>query len=300
MNKFALRQSLLLIFCATIWGVAFVAQSVGMDYVGPFTFSAVRNVIGALVLLPFIAAINNRNKKASLEETKEQKKTLWIGGIVCGFFLFIATNLQQFGILYTTVGKSGFITALYIVLVPIVGIFFHKKITVKLGVGVAIAVVGLYFLCLTDGNLTLQKGDWYLLGCALTFTFQILAVDHYSPLVSGIKLACIQFTSCAVFSGICMFIFENPSIENILAAWLPILYAGALSSGVAYTLQIIGQRDMNPTIASLLMSLESVISLIAGWIILGQKLSNRELMGCVIMFAAIVIVQLPDLPDKKH
>lgn len=295
MNTKTLQKSLLLLLCATIWGIAFVAQSVGMEYVGPYTFSAVRNVIGTIVLLPFIFVINHNNKKKSIVISNEEKKTLWIGGIICGFFLFVATNLQQYGILYTTVGKAGFITAMYIVLVPIVGIFLHKKVGKKLWAGVAIAVIGLYLLCMSSGDFTLQIGDLFLLGCALTFSFQILAVDHFAPKVhSGIKLAAIQFSSCAVFSGICMFIFETPSISSIISAWLPICYAGALSSGVAYTLQIVGQKDMNPTLASLIMSMESMISLLAGWLILHQTLTNRELLGCMVMFVAIILVQIPD------
>lgn len=300
MNKFVLKQSLLLLLCSTIWGLAFVAQSVGMEYVGPFTFSAIRNYIGAIVLLPFIFANKNRQKNGIIPDESHQTKNLWKGGIICGFFLFVATNLQQYGILYTTIGKSGFITAMYIVIVPIFGLFMHKPVGKKLWFGVLIAVIGLYYLCMPKGGFTIQLGDIYLLGCAILFSLQILSVDYYAPLVNPIKLACIQFISCAVFSTICMLLFEAPSLENIMLAWLPILYAGALSSGVAYTLQIVGQRGLNPTLASLIMSLESVISLLSGWIILGEKLSRRELIGCLIMFIAIILVQLPEkaIPQK--
>lgn len=296
MNKFVLRQSLLLLLTAAIWGVAFVAQSVGMDYVEPFTFNAVRSTIGGIVLLPCIALLKkvNGGQKPAAAEKKADQKTLILGGVICGILLCIASNLQQFGIQYTTVGKAGFITAMYIVLVPVLGIFLKKKAGIKIWCGVLLAVFGLYMLCMTDGSFSLQKGDLLTLLCAIAFSFHILAVDYFAPLVDGVKMSCIQFFTSGILSGICMFLFEEPKLEMILAAWLPILYAGALSCGVAYTLQIIGQKGMNPTVASLIMSMESVISVIAGWAILGQALSKRELLGCALMFAAIILVQLPD------
>lgn len=299
MNRFVLRQSLLLFLTATIWGVAFVAQSVGMDYVEPFTFNAVRNMIGAIVLLPCIGLLNRLNGRDNGAAKESQKKTLVIGGIFCGVLLFIASNLQQFGIQYTTVGKAGFITAMYIVLVPVFGIFLHKKAGLKIWAAVALAVAGLYLLCMTDGSFSLQMGDLLVLACAVAFSFHILVIDYFSPKVDGVKLSCIQFLTCAVLSAIGMMIFEEPKLSQILAAWVPILYAGVMSCGVAYTLQIIGQKGMNPTVASLILSLESVVSLLAGWVILGQKLSNRELAGCALAFAAIILVQLPSKVHKK-
>lgn len=293
MNKFVLRQSLLLFLTATIWGVAFVAQSVGMDYVEPFTFNAVRNMIGAAVLLPCIGVLNRLQGGNVEQEETGQKKTLVIGGIACGVLLFIASNLQQFGIQYTTVGKAGFITAMYIVLVPVFGIFLHKKVGLRIWAAVALAVAGLYLLCMTDGSFALQIGDLLVLACAVAFSFHILVIDYFSPKTDGVKLSCIQFFTCAVLSAIGMFLFEEPKLSQILAAWLPILYAGVMSSGVAYTLQIIGQKGMNPTVASLILSLESVVSLLAGWVILRQKLSVRELVGCALAFVAIIVVQLP-------
>lgn len=309
MNKFTIRQSLILLLTATIWGSAFVAQSVGMEYVGPFTFSAVRNMIGAMALLPvivFLKWLKEREERkddgTGLEKVQDEmqsphglqnNKTLFAGGICCGVVLFIASNLQQIGIQYTTVGKAGFITAMYIVLVPILGIFLRKKAGLRVWAGVVIAVIGLYMLCMTGGNFALQKGDLLVLICAFAFAIHILVIDYFSPKVDGVKMSCIQFFVCGILSGICMFMFENPDIESILQAWAPVLYAGVLSSGVAYTLQIIGQKGMNPTVASLIMSLESVISVIAGWLILKEALSGRELLGCVLMFAAIVLVQLP-------
>ena len=304
MNKFVLRQSFLLLLTATIWGVAFVAQSVGMDYVGPFTFNATRNLIGAVVLLPCIGLLNklngNKNQDFDNEKSdknsdnkKEKNKLLITGGICCGTVLFIASTFQQIGIQYTSVGKAGFITAMYIVIVPLLGIFLHKKVGIKIFGAVILAVIGLYLLCMTGGSFVFQTGDILELICAVAFSVHILAIDYFSPRVDGVKMSCIQFFTCSMLSAIGMLIFEEPRLELILAAWMPILYAGVMSCGVAYTLQIVGQKGMNPTVASLIMSLESVISVIAGWLILGQKLSPRELGGCALVFAAIIIVQLP-------
>ena len=292
MNKFVLRQSALLLLAATIWGVAFVAQSVGMEYVGPFTFLASRSVIGALVLMPYIL-LREKKKGKKRPEDAGDVKLLVKGGVCCGCLLFVASILQQVGIVYTTVGKSGFITAMYIVIVPILSIFLKKKAGAKVWVGVVLAVVGLYFLCMTAGNISLQKGDVLTFLWAVTFSFHILTVDYFAPQLDGVKLSCIQFATCGVLSTIGMFLFETPTVDAVLAAWLPILYAGALSSGVAYTLQIVGQKDMDPTVASLILSLESVVSVLAGWVILGQALSARELAGCGLVFAAVILVQLP-------
>jgi drug/metabolite transporter (DMT)-like permease len=296
MNKFVVRQSLILLLTAIIWGIAFVAQSVGMDYVGPFTFIAIRNVIGVIVLLPVVYFMG-RNKEN--KETKENKKDLITGGIACGIFLFIASAFQQFGVKSTSVGKAGFITAMYIVLVPIVGMFMHKKTSAKVWIGVALAVIGMYFLCISKGESGMQMGDILVFVCAITFSFHILTVDHFSPRVDGVKMSCIQFMTCGILSAVFMLIFEEPNMSDILSAWIPILYAGALSSGVAYTLQIVGQKGMNPTVASLILSLESVVSALAGWIILHQQLSAREIFGCAVAFAAIIIVQLPDNNAKN-
>ena len=204
----------------------------------------------------------------------------------------LASNFQQFGIKYTTVGKAGFITACYIVLVPILGLFLKKKCSPFIWLAVAMSVAGLYLLCITDG-FSIGKGDILVLICAVLFSFHILVIDYYSPKVDGVKLSCIQFLVCGILSGIPALIFEKPEMSAVLTAWQPILYAGVMSCGVAYTLQIIGQKNMNPTVASLILSLESCISVLAGWVILGQQLSAREITGCVIMFAAIILAQLP-------
>lgn len=291
-----LKNSLLLLLTATIWGVAFVAQSVSMDYIGGFTFNAIRNIIGAITLVPVILIFSKQNPAADQNPADRQKarKTLITGGICCGILLCLSSNFQQFGIKYTTVGKAGFITACYIIIVPIIGIFLKKKCSPFIWIAVLLSLGGLYLLCIIPGEgFSIGKGDTLVLICAVLFSFHILTVDHFSPLVDGVKMSCIQFLVCGILSGIPALIFENPNITNILQAWMPILYAGILSCGVAYTLQIVGQKGMNPTVASLIMSLESCISVIAGWLILGQNLSSREIFGCVLMFGAIMLAQLP-------
>lgn len=298
MKRTSWRNPLLLLLTAVIWGVAFVAQSVGMDYIGPFTFNCVRSIIGGIVLIPCIWLLDRMKghgdggKTGSSGESKEEKQVLLTGGICCGAALFLASNLQQFGIKYTTVGKAGFITALYIVLVPVLGIFLKKAIGLKVWISVALAVAGLYLLCITDG-FSIGKGDFLVLLCALVFSIHILVIDYFSPKTDGVRLSCIQFLVCGILSGIGMLLTESPSLTAVLQAWMPILYAGVMSCGVAYTLQIIGQKGMDPTVASLILSLESVVSVLAGWLLLGQKLSVRELSGCVLMFIAIILAQLP-------
>lgn len=295
MNRFVIRQSFILLLTATIWGVAFVSQSVGMDYVGPFTFNGIRCLIGAAVLVPVIfVSEKSRGRKGERRVHRQgDRKVLLTGGVCCGVILAAASSLQQFGIQYTTVGKAGFITAMYIILVPLFGIFFKKKVGFKIGLSVVIAVAGLYLLCMTE-SLKPEAGDILVFLCAVVFSFHIMAVDHFSPLVDGVKMSCIQFFVSGVLCSACMFLFEEPNLSMILAAGEPLLYAGVLSCGVGYTLQIIGQRGMNPTVASLIMSLESVISVLAGFLLLDEVLSRRELFGCVLMFGAIVLAQLPE------
>lgn len=296
--KQQIKSSLILLLTATIWGVAFVAQSVGMEYIGPFTFNAIRCVLGGLVLIPVILVLKKKKETGAENQEKEDKKTLRAGGIACGVILCIASNLQQFGIMEASVGKSGFFTALYIVMIPVIGIFIGKRPGIKLWFCVALAVVGMYLLCMKDGSFTIERADIMLLLCALAFSFHILVVDYFSPKVDGVKMSCIQFFVCGVLSAVGMLFTETPDISNIQAAWLPLLYAGLLSCGVGYTLQIVGQKGINPVIASLIMSLESVISALAGWVILGQVLSPKEILGCVLMFVAIIITQIP-IGNKK-
>lgn len=294
------RNSSLLMLTALIWGIAFVAQSAGGDAVGAYTFNCIRSIIGSIVLVPVIFFLDKLNLSHK-PETKAQKKTLWIGGICCGICLCLASNLQQLGItLGTPAGKAGFLTACYIILVPIVSLFLKKKCTWNVWIGVLLTVIGLYLLCIS-GSFSLQFSDILLLFCALVFCFHILVIDHFSPLVDGVRMSCIQFLVSGLLSGIPMLFTEliPSSLSqwlmqlNTLDAWIPILYAGICSCGIAYTLQIIGQQGVNPTIASLLMSLESVFSVLAGWIILHESLSLRELAGCLLIFIAIMLSQIP-------
>lgn len=293
MKKTQIRNSLLLL-TAVIWGIAFVAQSAGMDYVGPLTFLCVRSLIGGAALLPMIWFLERQKSDARKQEdrTPEKRRLLIKGGILCGLALCFASTFQQYGIQFTTVGKAGFITACYIILVPIAGLFFGKRCGLNIWIGVLLAVGGLYCLCITE-TLRIGKGDILVLICAFIFSAHILVVDHFSPLVDGVKMACIQFFVCGLVSGAGMLLLEHPAISDILMAWQSILYAGLLSSGVGYTLQIVGQKGLNPTVASLILSLESVVSVLAGLLILHQTLSSREVLGCVLMFAAIVLAQLP-------
>ena len=293
MRNNSLAHSLLLLLAAAIWGSAFVAQSVGMDYIGPFTFSAVRNTIGFLVLIP-VSIISQKKwpENAKGHRFGISKQTL-IGGIICGVVLCASSNFQQCGMVYTTVGKSGFITALYIVFVPVFGIFLKKKTTWRTWISVVLAVIGLYLLCMKGTDLTLNVGDGLMLICAMLFACHILTVDRFIEGADSVTMSCIQFGVTAAISTVLMFVFEEPEIAPITQAWLPILYAGILSSGVAFTLQIITQRHLNPVVAALIMSMESVFSVLSGWLVLGEWMSMREMFGCILMFTAIILAQLP-------
>lgn len=311
-----LRNTFFLFLTAMIWGAAFVAQSVSMDYIGPFTFICLRSVIGGLFLIPVIIVLDGIRKKSQNEsadvvnsenilhiETEEKQRLSWKnkqlieGGIVCGIFLFFANCFQQTGIQYTTVGKAGFITTFYIIIVPLIGLFFKKYCGILTWIGVVIALAGLYFLCITQ-KLTIQRGDALILCCSVLYAGQILAIDHYNPFVDGVKMSCIQFLTGGVLGAVFMFLFENPSLSMILSAAGPILYTGIMSTGVGYTLQIVGQKGLNPTVAALILSLESVFSALSGYVFLHQVLTTRELIGCALMFIAIVLAQLPDIRRK--
>ncbi len=299
----SIRSSLMLVLTALIWGLSFVAQSVGMEYVGPFTFNCIRSVLGGLVLIPCIFLLDRlggdspsapvaRKRFALVQGTPAEKRLLLGGGVACGLALAVASSLQQFGILYTTVGKAGFITALYIIIVPILGLFFKRRVSMTVWGGVALALAGMYLLCITD-DFNIGRGDVLVILCAFIFSIHILLIDHFSPLVDGVRLSCVQFLTCGVLCGICMFLFERPTLRSILSAWLPILYAGVLSCAVAYTLQVVAQKYVEPTVASLILSLESVFATLFGWLILGQTLSAKELSGCLLVFCAIVLAQAP-------
>lgn len=297
-NTGKIKSELLLFLTAFIWGAAFVAQSVGGDAVGCFTFNGARCLIGGVVLIPVIFFLDSRKKNVSggagFEKPKAKDWTWMKGGICCGLLLCIASNFQQVGISMTTVGKAGFITAMYILMVPIFGIFVRKKAGWKVWLGVVLAAAGLYMLCMTSEKFTLSKGDFYVLISAFFFTIHILIIDHFSPKCDGVRMSCVQFLVCGMLSMILAFVFETPNMGALLAGWKPLLYAGVLSCGLGYTLQIVGQKNTDPTVASLILSLESVFSVVAGWFILDQTLSVRELFGCVLMLFAIVLAQLPD------
>ena len=301
MENSSWKSPLMLFLTAVIWGIAFVAQSVGTEFVGAFTFNFTRCIIGGFVLIPCIFILDRLKGRKKSEDTPDSgsmadgdkaRRMLLIGGLCCGVVLFVASNLQQLGIQYTGAGKAGFITAMYIVLVPVLGIFLKKTIGMNVWISVLLAVAGLYLLCITEG-FSVGRGDILELLCAFVFSIHILVIDYFSPKVDGVRMSCIQFFVCGLLSGICMLILETPTLHAIMQARLPILYAGVMSCGVAYTLQILGQKGMNPTVASLILCLESVVSVVAGWLLLGQNLSRRELMGCMLMFVAIVLAQLP-------
>ena len=291
MKKASLKSSFLLFLAAFIWGVAFVAQSVGMDYMGPLSFNGARFLMGSLVLLPIV--IRNRKKRAKEGIKQTELKAAFKGGICCGSVLCVAALLQQYGIIYTTVGKAGFITTLYIILVPVFGIFLKKKIPGKIWIGAAVAALGMYFLCMSE-EFRLSKGDTLVFICAVLFSVHILVIDYFSPKTDGVELSCLQFLTAGIMASIGAAVFEHPHIQYFIDGILPLAYAGILSIGVAYTLQVIGQKDTDPAVASLILSMESVVSMLAGWVILGQELTVKELFGCMLVFFAVILVQLPD------
>lgn len=301
MNKVRWYSNLFLLLAALIWGMNFVAQSVGMAYIGSFTFVCVRCVIGGIILIPcvfIIKKLERKSKKSVTDSQKNKKSVLIIGGCCCGTALAIASILQQFGIMYTTVGKAGFITTMYIVIIPLVSMFFGKKSSKYIWVSVVIAVIGMYLLCIND-RIVMNKGDFLILLCAFCFSGHILIINYFSPKADCLQMSCIQLFFCAFISFWPMIIFEKPEFSSIINALLPLLYAGVLSSAIAYTLQIVGQKNTDPAVASLLMSLESVFAALAGWILLKESLSYKEILGCCLMFVAIIIAQIPDLLYKN-
>ena len=293
--KHKMRGNLMLMTTALIWGTAFVAQKSGMDLVSPVVFNGIRTLVGAFALIPVILIMGRNKKKEKMD------KTLIIGGICCGLALCAAGNIQQIGLFYTSVSHTGFITALYVVIVPLMGLFLKKRITPIMLCCVAASAVGLYLLCIpASGFGAINVGDIIILVCAICFAVHILVIDHYSPKVDGVKLSCIQFFVAGIVSLIISPFadpamgFVLPSVGDIFASWFNILYAGIMSCGVAYTLQVLGQKETEPAIASMILCLESVFALVAGMLLLGEMLSIREIVGCVIMFAAIVVANLPE------
>ena len=303
-NKNSLSGMVMLTLCAFIWGTAFIAQSVGGEYAEPLTFNCVRSFLATIFLflccLLFDKLAGKPFRVLGTEDPLRRDRTIK-GGIICGIALTLASFMQQLGIMYTTVGKSGFITDLYIVLVPFLSYAIYRtRITLVQCISVAIAAVGMYFICINEG-FSINKGDFYTLICAFCFAAQIIAVDKVIANLDGVRLSLVQFATCTVLNGVLMFIFEAPSLTSVLLGWLPIAYAGIMSSGVAYTLQIVGQKHCNPVLACMIMSLESAFALLSGWLLLGQAMSSREIMGCVLVFAAIMLAQIPTemLPWSK-
>lgn len=304
MNQKTIRlHSLLLILTALIWGTAFTAQSAGGDAAGPYTFNCIRSMIGAAVLLPVIRLSDRLGLTKNRPVTKKDRRMLLTGGIACGLALAAGSNLQQMGLyLGSSAGKAGFLTACYMLIVPVLGLFFHKKCSWNVWAGIAAAVVGLYLLCI-QGDFRIQFSDFLLFLCAFVFAVHILVIDYFAVRVDGVRMSCLQFLVCGLVSAVPMCFVDLGHAAGGLSgwtqalmgldAWIPILYAGVLSCGAGYTLQIIGQQGVNPTIASLLLSLESVFSVLAGWAILGEALQGREILGCVLIFAAVIFAQLP-------
>ena len=293
MDRKQLRGSLLLLLGSVIWGAAFVAQRVGMDHLGPYTFNGIRMLLAWLVMVPAAWIFESKAKK-SPSYTEPDKKEQRRAGLVCGFLLFAASSLQQMGLVTTSAGKAGFITALYVVLVPVAAwLLFRKNPGKVIWLGVAVAVAALWLLCMpAGGGFQLQGGDLLVLGCAVCFTFQILCVDHYAPRVSNVKLARDEFLVTGGLSMLIAVFTEQITLDGIKEALIPILYAGVMSGAVGYTLQVLGQRDTDPTVASILMCLEAVFAVLTGAIILGEKMTVRETVGCVMMFSAVILAQL--------
>lgn len=291
-----LRGSLMLLLTALIWGTAFVAQSAGMDYVGPFTFGAVRTLIGAVVLIPVTMIF--WKKRTPTNPKPYSIKNSVLGGVACGLVYTAASNLQQYGISQTTAGKAGFITALYIVIVPLLGIFIGRKVPRILWFCIGAAVLGFYLLCMNE-RLTISRGDFLVLLCAFFFSLHIMVIDHFAAKnVNGVLMSCVQFFTAGLITLVPMLLFEHPTIEALWNARLTLFYTGAISCGVAYTLQIIAQKDTDPTIATLLMSLESVFAALSGALLLHEKMSVKEIVGCILVFTAVIFAQIP-LP-KLH
>lgn len=301
----AFVSSLLLTLAAFIWGTAFVAQSAGLELIGNFTFLCLRSCLAVVVLTPVSWYIFRSNRRKVGEGEHGENKTfiskrLVLGGVLCGGAVCLASLVQQYGIIYSSVGKSGFLTTLYILIVPVLGLIFKRRVKPVLWLCIVIATCGMYFLCVTESG-SVGIGDVLLVMCAFLFAVQIMIVDHFVQTVDGVRLSLVQFGVSAVISAIGMFAFESPDPVAIGQAWLPIFYAGVLSSGIAFTLQIVAQKNLNPTVASLLMSLESVFAALAG-AFFGERLSGREIFGCALVFLAIIIAQLPfeRLVKKKN
>ena len=291
MQKKSLRSDLILLLAAIIWGFAFVAQRIGMDYVGPFTYNGVRFALGTIILLPFLY-INAKKTEPLIKVSRpSDRRKIIIGSLMTGLFLFGGVALQQLGLQQTTAGKAGFITGLYVVLVPIVGLFFGQRSHLTMWIGAALSVCGLYLLSMTS-TFSIDPGDKLVLYCAVIFTFHVLFIAWLSPMMDSFLLAIIQFSICALLNLIIAFAIESVTITSIMQAWLPIAYGGILSVGVAYTLQVIAQKTAHPAYASIILSLEAVFAVLGGWLILNEQLTQRMIIGCLLMLVGMVAVQV--------
>ena len=293
-NQF--KGSLCLLIATFIWGTTFIAQSVGMDYIGPFTFQAVRCALAVAGLLPVIFLFDKQSGKSFCQEWKD--RLLWKAGIACGIPLFLAGNLQQIGIIYTTAGKAAFLTAMYIVMVPVLGIFLKRKVSFMVPISVAIAVVGLYLLSFANVS-RINLGDIALLGSTLLYAVQILSADRFVADVDPLRLNCLQVGVCAVGSAIVTVFTETVVISDLLNCWFPLCYAGLFSMGMAHSMQIIGQKHVEPAAASLIMSMESVFAVLSGWLLLHEVLPFQEILGCILVFIAVILSQIPVARKKK-
>lgn len=304
MKQNNLKGSLILCTASLIWGLAFVAQSDAADLVPPFTFNALRSFIGAAALFVFYKITNRKRKEGFFPADKALKKQYFLAAEVCGLMLAISVNLQQFGLAAYPNGaaaeaRGGFITALYVVLVPVISFFTGKKTSPVIWLSVLVALSGFYLLCLSGGVGGIYLGDLLIFICAVSFSLHILSIDKFVGITGGVKLSVMQFTVVGVLSSVLALIFERPELSNILSAAPQILYLGIMSSGVAYTLQIVGQKYAEPSVASLSMSLESVFAALGGWVISGNSLSVKEFCGCALVFAAIITAQLPEMIASK-
>lgn len=307
-----LKNDLLLLLTAFIWGSAFIAQSTGADLVGPFTFNAFRYALGVIALTPVIIWMDKKKSVADVSDVEIKKdsnetgffktgerKTLIIGGIITGVILFASSGIQQYAIAYTTAAKSGFITTLYVIIVPFMGLFLHKKVRPIIWLCAAIAILGLYLLAIQPGTFTFGKGEFYTFICAIGFSCHIMVIDYFSPKVDGIRFSRLQFLTTSILSFIVMFLTEDVVLSNLMDAWFSLIYAGIFSSAVAYTLQIVAQKNAEPAVASLILSLESVFAAICGVFFLHEYLNGRELTGCILVFAATIVAQLPSKNEIK-
>lgn len=295
-----MKGNLMLLLTALIWGTAFVAQSAGMNYVQPLTYNSIRTLIGGIILIPIIFYFDKHKEGSNdLNQQKKINKNSIVGGICCGIVLCIASCFQQYGVSMTTAGKAGFITALYIVIVPLLGLFIKKKVPKIIWLCVVIAILGFYLLCVKE-SFSVSMGDILVLFCAFFFSLHIMVIDYFNEKhIDGVRMSCVQFITAGSIMFILMLAFETPILQNIWDAKITILYTGVMSCGVAYTLQILGQKNTNSTTATLIMSLESVFAALSGWIILNESLSLKEILGCILVFIAVILAQVP-IPKIKQ